>query len=161
MCLMGMCEMTTLHLMIGLPCSGKTTYARELAKETNSLLLTPDVWQSELFPNDAAGERVAYENHFKIEKIMWDVAERVLSMGCNVILDFGCWTRVERDDFRNRAKMLGVEFKLHYMNVPHSELYRRLEERNKNLPEGAVYIPKSEMDKYIPMFQPPTDDELI
>ncbi|MBV9304506.1 MAG: AAA family ATPase, partial [Acidobacteriaceae bacterium] len=32
--------MATLHLMIGLPCSGKTTYARQLAGETNALLLT-------------------------------------------------------------------------------------------------------------------------
>jgi NAD(P)-dependent dehydrogenase (short-subunit alcohol dehydrogenase family) len=32
--------MAILHLMIGLPCSGKTTYARKLAGETNALLLT-------------------------------------------------------------------------------------------------------------------------
>jgi hypothetical protein len=47
------------------------------------------------------------------------------------------------------------------MDVPYSELYRRLEERNRNLPEGAFEIPKAEMDRYISIFQPPTGDELV
>jgi predicted kinase len=152
--------MATLHLMIGLPCSGKTTYARALAREMDALLLTPDVWHLQLFGDDV-GQEGHDKRHDSIEKIIWDVAVRVLSMGCDVILDFGCWARVERDDFRNRAKNLGVNFKLHYMNVPYAELYRRLEERNKNLPEGAFKIPKAEMDRYITIFQPPAADELI
>ena len=68
---------------------------------------------------------------------------------------------VERDDYRNRAKELGADFKLHYMDFPYSELYRRLEERNRNLPEGAFEIPEAEMDRYITIFQPPTGDELV
>jgi hypothetical protein len=47
------------------------------------------------------------------------------------------------------------------MDVPYSELYRRLEERNRNLPEGAFEIPKAEMDRYITIFQPPIGDELV
>jgi len=47
------------------------------------------------------------------------------------------------------------------MDVPYSELYRRLEERNRNLPEGVFEIPKAEMDRYITIFQPPTGDELV
>jgi predicted kinase len=92
---------------------------------------------------------------------MWDVAKSVLSLGTSVVLDFGCWARVERDDFRSRANNLSVGFKLHYMDVPYTELYRRLEERNQNLPEGAFKIPKEEMDKFITIFQPPAADELI
>ena len=153
-------RMATLHLMIGLPCSGKTTYAKELSVREKALLLTPDAWQLKLFGQDFPGP-YHDKRHSDIEAIMWDVAESVLSLGTSVILDFGCWTRPERDDFRNRANILGVDFKLHYMDVPYSELYRRLEERNQNLPEGAFRIPKEEMDKFIPIFQPPTADELL
>lgn len=152
--------MTTLHLMIGLPCSGKTTYAKELSVREGALLLTPDVWQLKLFGQDFPG---LYHDtrHSTIESIMWDVAERVLSLGTSVILDFGCWARVERDDFRSRAHNLGVDFKLHYMDVPYPELYRRLEERNRNLPEGTFAIPKAEMDQFITIFQPPDADEFV
>ena len=122
-------------------------------------MLTPDAWQIRLFGQDFPGP-YHDKRHSEIEAIMWDVAKSVLSLGTSVILDFGCWTRVERDDFRNRAKNLGVGFKLHYMDVPYSELYRRLEERNQMLPEGSFEIPKEEMDKFIAIFQPPATDEL-
>ena len=92
---------------------------------------------------------------------MWDVAKHVLGLGGDVVLDFGCWARVERDDYRNRAKELGADFKLHYMDVPYAELYRRLEIRNRTSVEGVFVIPETEMDKYIPLFQPPTEDELV
>ena len=157
---MGRLNMATLHLMIGLPCSGKTTYARQLARETRALLLSLDVWHLKLFGDDVGHEHHD-ERHMRIEKIMWDVAKHVLELGGDVVLDYGCWARVERDDYRNRAKELGADFKLHYMDVPYSELYRRLEERNRNHPEGSFKIPKAEMDKYIPIFQPPTADELV
>ncbi len=139
--------MAILHLMVGLPCSGKTTYARQLAREVNALLLTLDVWHLKLFGDDVGHENHD-ERHESIEKIMWDVAKHVLEMGGDVILDFGCWARVERADYRNRVKELGANFKLHYMDVPYSELYRRLEIRNRTPTEGVFVIPKTEMDKY-------------
>lgn len=151
--------MATLHLMIGLPCSGKTTFARRLAEETKALVLTLDVWHLTLFGDDV-GHVDHDRRHERIERIMWGVAEHVLHMGGDVILDYGCWARVERDDYRRRAQDLGVNFQLHYMEVSPAELYRRLEQRNQHPPEGVFVIPKSEMDRYLTMFQPPTADEL-
>jgi len=146
--------------MVGLPCSGKTTHARQLAGEINALILTLDVWHTKLFGNDAEDEKHD-ERHSIIEDIMWDVAKHVIEIGGDVILDYGCWARVERDEYRKRAKELGADFQLHYMDVPYSELYRRLKNRNRNLPEGVFRIPIAYMDKYITMFQPPTEDELV
>ena len=152
--------MATLHLMVGLPCSGKTTYARQLAVEVRALLLSLDAWHLKLFGDDAEHEDHD-ERHKRIEYIMWNVAKHVLEMGGDVVLDYGCWGRGERDDYRNRAKELDANFKLHYMDVPHSELYRRLEIRNCCSGEVAFTIPKVYMDKYITMFQPPTADEFL
>ena len=152
--------MATLHLMVGLPCSGKTTYARQLASQTNALLLTLDAWHLELFGDDV-GHEDHDTRHQRIENVMWDVAKHVLALGGDVVLDYGCWARAERDDYRHRSKELGVDFKLHHMDVPYPELYRRLEIRNRSPAEGVFVIPRTEMDRYIAIFQPPTEDELV
>src|SRR5690242_19062107 len=39
----------TLHLIVGLPCSGKTTLARQLERQYSALRLTPDEWHIRLF----------------------------------------------------------------------------------------------------------------
>ena len=41
----GVKSVATLHLMVGLPCSGKTTLAKQLEQERSALRLTPDEWQ--------------------------------------------------------------------------------------------------------------------
>jgi predicted kinase len=45
--------MAGLHLMVGLPCSGKTMLAQKLAYELPALRLTLDEWHIRLFGQDA------------------------------------------------------------------------------------------------------------
>ena len=97
--------MATLHLMVGLPCSGKTTRAKELEREQFALRLTPDEWHVQLFGQDAE-EREHDARHHLIEMMLWTIARRALELGMNVILDFGFWAREEREDYRARAKAL-------------------------------------------------------
>src|ERR1041384_7466141 len=121
--------MATLYLMVGLPCSGKTTLARKLEREKSALRLTPDEWQIPLFGQDA--EEPEHDvRHSLIESMLWNIASRALELGTNVILDFGFWAREEREDYRLRAKQLGASSEVHYLDVSEDELLRRLEERN-------------------------------
>lgn len=150
--------MATLHLMVGLPCSGKTTLARVLEHKYEALRLTPDEWQIRLFGQDAA-EPQHNARHSLIEALQWEVAERALILGTNVILDFGFWTCAEREDFRARAKLLGASCEIHFLDVPHDELLRRLSQRNKQ-PELAFQIPEAMMKPWIELFQKPASHEL-
>ena len=99
--------MATLHLMVGLPCSGKTTLAKKLEQERSALRLTPDAWQVGLFGQDAKEPEHDARHRF-IETMLWHIASRALALGTNVILDFGFWAREERDDYRLWAKRLGA-----------------------------------------------------
>jgi predicted kinase len=102
----------TLHLIVGLPCSGKTTLARQLETKHSALRLTTDEWHIRLFGNDygdnmtESDEAEHDSRHDSVESIMWDVAARVLVLGVDVILDFGCWVRSQRDEFRSRTENL-------------------------------------------------------
>ena len=151
--------MATLHLMVGLPCSGKTTKARKLEKEYNALLLSPDIWYQKLFGNNLKAADHD-KNRDVIESIMWGYASRVLKLGVDVILDSGFCTKAEREKIRNLAINLGVNYKIHYLDVPVNELYRRIEKRNKKSADGTFIFSKEEMDKQVSVFQPPDMEEL-
>lgn len=155
----GVRDMATLHLMVGLPCSGKTTLARTLEHERSALRLTPDEWQLRLFGQDAE-EPEHDARHSLIEAMLWEVASRALVLETNVILDFGFWAREEREDFRSRARQLGASSEVHFLDVPEDELLRRLAQRNAEQPPTAFYIPEVMMKPWIALFQKPAPDEL-
>jgi predicted kinase len=149
----------TLHLMVGLPCSGKTTLAQKIEHERSALRLTPDEWQVRLFGQDAE-EPEHNARHSLIEAMLWNIACRALELGTNVILDFGFWAREEREDYRLRAKRLGASSEVHFLDVPEDELLRRLEDRNSQPSQDSFHIPKESMAAWIAFFQRPTPDEL-
>lgn len=149
----------TLHLMVGLPCSGKTTRAKELETERHALRLTPDEWEIPLFGQDATHPE-HNARHDAIEALLWNLAERALTIGTSVILDFGFWSKSERDDFRVRAAQLSTHSELHFMDVPEAELLRRLEARNAALPPGCFALTEENLLEYIELFEVPDITEL-
>lgn len=151
--------MTTLHLMVGLPCSGKTTLARQLEHKFSALRLTPDEWHIRLFGQDAT-EKEHDARHELVEALLWEVAERVLALGVDVILDVGYWVISQRDDFRARAAKLKVGFRVHYLEASYEELLTRLKLRNTQLSGGTFIIPEAMLKEWILIFEPPAQHEL-
>lgn len=152
--------MATVHLMVGLPGSGKTTEAKRLEQEYNALRLTPDEWQYFLFGHDIADPEHD-ERHTRVEELMWEVTVQVLKRGVDVILDFGVWTRSERDEFRRKAEAVGANVKIHYMDVPKDVIWERLSVRNKSAGNNAIfYVGREEFEEWSGLFEIPTGEEL-
>ena len=145
--------------MVGLPCSGKTTLAKQLEHGRSALRLTPDEWQVALFGQDAK-EPEHDARHTMIEAMLWNIASRALELGTNVILDFGFWAREEREDYRLRAKDLGASSEVHFLDVPKEELLRRLAVRNSQPSQVSFHISEESMIPWIEFFQRPTPEEL-
>ncbi|MFN8637985.1 MAG: ATP-binding protein [Dehalococcoidia bacterium] len=147
--------MPTLHLVCGLPASGKSTLARRLAVELPALRLTPDEWMARI-----VGHGFDERARAAVEAAQWDIAARALLLGVDVVLENGFWSRADRDDYRARALALGATVCVHYLDVPLDELERRLEARNADLPPDTFAIPLADLRRWHARFEPPTPDEL-
>ncbi len=157
--------MTTLHLMVGLPGSGKTTLARRLELEHAALRLSVDDWHVRLFGMDygddldPAALALHDARHGAIEALLWETAERALALRTSVILDFGFWSRAERDHFRAQARRLGVGFRMHYAEATEAQLLDRIRARNAALPPGTFHIPEAKLREWFVLFEPPGTEE--
>lgn len=149
----------TLHLICGLPCSGKTTLARRLERDLGALRLTPDEWHTRLFGQDVA-DPAHDARHDAIEALLGEVAARALSLGVSVILDFGFWSRAEREGWRVRAAEWGAASEIHYLGATPAMLTERLAARNARQPTGAFVIPEAQLAAWMALFEPPAGDEL-
>jgi predicted kinase len=148
--------MATLHLVCGLPGSGKSTFAKKLEGEYPSLRLTPDEWMTRLY-----GEGFDTEKRSTVESIQWEIGQKALSLGVDVILEFGFWSKDERDNFRRRATELGATTKIHFLDVSREELWRRLSERNEHLPPHTFKVTEAQLDEWVARFETPIQEELI
>ena len=147
--------MPVLHLICGLPGSGKTTLAKQLERELPALRLAPDEWMARI-----VGDGFDDVKRAAVEAVQWDIAARALRLGVDVILENGFWSRRERDDFRSRAAAIGATTKLHFLDVPREELRRRLALRNA-APEADTFpVNDSQLDLYWSWFEPPAPEEL-
>ena len=143
-------------LVVGLPGAGKTTVARRLEAERDAVRFTPDEWMEALFGvSEADGRRWVLES-----ELLWGVAARVLSLGGDVVLDYGCWAEVERDLFRTRAQELGALAEIVVLDLPVDVLWERLETRNAALPAATFSITREELEEYNATFQVPSAAEL-
>ncbi len=141
-----------LVLLCGLPASGKTALAREIAAAYGAVRFDPDEWELALGvdPFDA-------EFQDRLEAQFARLTERLLALGVSVILEWGFWAREERDEKRDLGRSLGAAVELRFLDVPYDELLRRVVDRRA---DGGLAITESHMDAYRRSFQPPTEDEL-
>ncbi|MGQ7297104.1 AAA family ATPase [Quadrisphaera sp. KR29] len=147
--------MAVLHLMVGLPASGKTTTAGALAEQRRALRLTPDEWMIPLFAhNDAGGKRDVLEGR------LITTALEVLGLGCDVVLDFGLWSRQERAALHHLAAVAGAGCRSVYLPVGPEEQWARVQGRRDTVGRLTFAMTREELDGWRLRFEPPDAAEL-
>lgn len=151
--------MATLFLLCGLPGAGKTTCAKELEREPKTLRLTADEWIYPLL-KDVADKTELDRLRVPIEAIQWELAVKLLRLEINVILDWGFWSREQRTAYRLEAESLGARVEMRFFNAGRDELLKRLARRNAARAPGTFIVTETELDRWIPWYEPPFADEL-
>ena len=144
-----------LVVICGLPGAGKTTLARELEVSLPAVRLGGDEWMTDLGVD-------LFDQPFRdrLEARFRDLAAALLRLGVSVVLDFGVWSRAERDELLALARGLGVAVELRFVDEPIEELWRRVDARNRTDAWPARPITRAELDEWSGRFEPPTADEL-
>ena len=143
--------MTTLYLLTGLPGAGKSTRARELLEATKAVHLNPDDWVVGL-----GMSLVDYEFRFKLQDVMLVHAAALLRAGTSVIVEFGSWSRAERDGILAVARSAGVSAELHFLDALLDELVQRVLTRGG---PGASALANDVLIANSANFERPSDDE--
>jgi predicted kinase len=92
----------------------------------------------------------------KIEALQWVVAQQLLKLGINVIIEWGTWERSERDALREGARKLSAAVELHFLDASVEELFQRAQRRGMENPP----MTREDFERWSDGFEKPTLEEM-
>lgn len=153
--------MAKVIMTCGRICSGKSTYAEHLRKKNNAVLLSIDEIMLAMF-GQYVGE-MHDEYVARTERYLFGKSLEIIGSGINVVLDWGVWTKAERAEAREFYASRGIDYELHYLDIPDSVWRERIAKRNLSVSEGrldAYYIDENLAAKFGEIFEPPNDSDI-
>lgn len=154
--------MSKLIAICGKVCSGKSYYAAKLREKENAVILSCDDVTMTLFDNDLG------DNHdVMVKKIMThlkDVSIKIINTNTNVILDWGFWSKKDREELTEYYQKKNIPIEWHYICVDDETWNKNIEERNKRLEEGNggsdFHVGEGLRKKVLSRWDEPTKDEI-
>lgn len=82
---------------------------------------------------------------------------------CNVILDWGFWSRKERTDVSAYYKNADIDFEWHYIDISDADWAKNIEARNAAVAAGETTdyaVDSGLLQKVLTLFETPIPDEI-
>lgn len=151
-------EDAKLYLFCGKIAAGKSTLAKRLAEREATILISEDVWISNLYPEEIVTMDDYVRCSARLRDIMKPHLVGLLREGVSVALDFPANTLRQRLWLREIFEAADVAHELHFIDVPDDICKERLLIRNE---KGihAFQPSEADFDNFTSYFVPPTPDE--
>lgn len=138
-------------MMVGLPASGKSHFAQNIAKQENAIIHASDTLRQELFGNEEAND--------KNDELFKELHSRIkndLKLGRNVIYDATNIHYKRRKAFLEELKKIDCEKICYLVATPYEKCLTQNKQRSRSVPEHV--IKKMYMNFYIPQYYEGWDD---
>ncbi|HEX3344301.1 MAG TPA: ATP-binding protein [Polyangiaceae bacterium] len=156
--------MPAVHLITGNVGAGKTTYAMELADRLGGVRFSTDEWMVTLFHadmKDVMDLPWTLERIDRLERQVWKVVAQLASRGIDAVLDLGLSKKAHREKHRALARALGIDAKLHFLDVDLATRALRVKKRNAEKRESFAFEVTDAMIEFMEgYFERPDGDEL-
>ena len=99
----------------------------------------------------------------KLELFFFQKSVEIVETGINVILDWGFWTKSERDFAKQFYGSRGIEYEFYYISISDEKWYCRLDKRNNDVlgkKSDAYYVDEGLAEKFKSIFEIPGKDEI-
>lgn len=91
-------------------------------------------------------------------------AAEIASVGCNVILDWGFWTRLDRENITRYFQERDIPVCWHYIDVPDALWQENIQTRNERVLQGLggsdFYVDEGLLRKVVSRFEVPERKEI-
>jgi len=146
-----------LYLLLGLPGSGKTTTAEQIAKITGSVHLSSDSFRLSLFEVP----KFSQDEHDSLYKMLDYMCELLLKNGTSVVYDANINRLEHRLEKYALAKKVGARVQLFWLQV-----HRDTAKQRRLDTQHPMLIPNNEtahdlFERVADVFEPPTKSELF
>lgn len=156
-------------LFPSVPGSGKTTFAKQLAKKLDGVVLSSDavrlsMWGSreEVDRHRQGDEARLYSNQLVFGALTY-AARQILSAGHSVLYDSVATYRHERQEKYDMAAEIGADVVLVDIKVPREVALQRMQQREATHDQRQFHEEKAigVLDHFTEVIEAPTDDEKV
>ncbi len=149
----------TLFIAVGIPGSGKSYLARQLADSMKLMRISEDRIRLELFETP----QYSKDENAIVNNLLMYFLDETLQSGQSVIIDGEFGLRKTRRKFHELATASGAASILIWTQTDVETAYRRATNRDKRRPDDR-YTPElneADFDKFVARFKPPTNEKAL
>ena len=145
----------TMYLICGFLGFGKTTIAKKLEKELPALRLTHDEIMLKRYGRNPDNFEEKYK---EVDKFIRKEAEKAIKQGKNIILDYGFWTREQRQLYYEWSKALTPNVIFYALLCDMEVAKQRVLARTKNNSE-ELWIDEKCFNELLKRYEPISESE--
>lgn len=123
----------TITMMVGLAASGKSTYAKKLANDTDAIILSSDAIRWELF-----GDETDQEHNQQVFQELHKRAKQWLKSGRSMVYDSTNINSKRRRAFLNELKKIDCTKECIIMATPYEQCLENNRNRERKVPEWVI-----------------------